>query len=169
MSECYTAYLNEHIGNVERAYQWLVDNLPQVVEGTTQPKHDSTKWTSEEYYAYDNYFNGEQTDEVVKEFKLAWLHHIHNNPHHWQHWVLVNDDEGAEALEMPYQYVIEMICDWWAFSWKSGNLNEIFDWYIKHSQTMLLHPITQQHIEHILEMIGDKLNEQEQGINKILQ
>ena len=52
-------------------------------------------------------------------------------PHHWQYWVLINDnpEEGEVLIEMPYNYILEMICDWWAFSWAKGNLNEIFPWY----------------------------------------
>nr|DAE02562.1 MAG TPA: hypothetical protein [Siphoviridae sp. ctmYS12] len=30
-------------------------------------------------------------------------------------------------MDMPYNYIIEMICDWWAFSWNKGNLQEIFN------------------------------------------
>ena len=37
--------------------------------------------------------------------------------------------ELETILEMPYDYIIEMICDWWSFSWQSGNLYEIFKWY----------------------------------------
>lgn len=28
---------------------------------------------------------------VQIEFDRAWLHHQHANPHHWQHWCLMND------------------------------------------------------------------------------
>lgn len=97
---------------------------------------------------YDNYY--------------AWLHHIHENPHHWQYWVLVNDDpeEGAIALDIPYKYVIEMICDWWSFSWKTGNLYEIFDWYDAHKNHMILSEYTRELVEEILEKIKVKLDEQ---------
>lgn len=39
--------------------------------------------------------------EVVENFNRAWLLHIHRNPHHWQHWVLINDDPelGETVLE----------------------------------------------------------------------
>ena len=116
----------------------------------------------EEYTAYDEYFYGKtKTPEIKKNFNLAWLHHIHNNPHHWQHWVLINDDpgEGMIMLDMPHNYIIEMICDWWAFSWAKGNLYEIFNWYDAHKDYMKLSDKTRETVEDILEKIKTKLDE----------
>ena len=59
---------------------------------------------------------------------------------------------------MPYNYIIEMICDWWAFSWNSGNLNEIFDWYDEHKDYMKLSEKTHKMVEDILSKIKDKLD-----------
>ena len=41
----------------------------------------------------------------------AWLLHIHRNPHHWQYWVLINDnpEEGENLIEMPYNYIIGLV------------------------------------------------------------
>ena len=52
--------------------------------------HDASKYTSDEYFAYANYFY--PTDEFPKDetaFDKAWLHHQHNNPHHWQYIFLL--------------------------------------------------------------------------------
>lgn len=86
--------------------------------------------------------------------------HIHRNPHHWQHWVLIHDDEPAEYLDMPYEYIIEMICDWWSFSHKVGKLTEIFDWYKKHKD-MQLSDKTRKTVEDILDKIKNKIEELE--------
>jgi hypothetical protein len=60
---------------------------------------DLSKFDDAEYEAYDKYFHGpSKTAEVKAAFDVAWLHHIHMNPHHWQHWVLVNDDDGTKVL-----------------------------------------------------------------------
>ena len=113
-----------------------------------------------EYDAYDQYFyGGDKEDPIVKEaFNLAWLHHIHNNPHHWQHWLLVNDTDGTYALEMPEEYVYEMICDWWSFSFKINKLDEIFSWYEKH-RDMVLHKNTRKLVEDLLDKIKKALEE----------
>jgi hypothetical protein len=126
--------------------------------------HDNSKMSIEEYKSYDAYFYGNnRSHAVVNAFNLAWLHHIHNNPHHWQHWILVNDDEdaGTIALEMPLEYVYEMIADWWSFSWKNDNLMEIFDWYDKHKGRMILHKKTKEIVERILNAIKEKVKSEE--------
>jgi hypothetical protein len=149
----------EHVANVEKAYIWLREKEIISDELTTQINwHDVSKYLKDEYDAYDNYFYGKKTEKVKTEFNYAWLHHIHNNPHHWQHWVLVNDEDGTHALEMPREYVIEMICDWWAFSHKSGNLYEIFDWYKSHKENMILHEKTKKLVEEILDKIKQELD-----------
>ena len=161
MSAEYSNYIVTHVENVKRAYNWLKDHKIVSEELASQmSSHDLSKYSTEEYEAYDNYFYGKQTEKVKTDFNYAWLHHIHNNPHHWQHWVLINDDDGTHALEMPKEYVIEMISDWWAFSHKSGNLYEIFDWYKSHTKKMVLHDKTKKLVEDILDKIKAELDKE---------
>ena len=54
-------------------------------------------------------------------------------------------------------YIIEMICDWWSFSWKKGELLEIFDWYDSHLPNMKLSELTQNKVETILNRIHETL------------
>jgi len=158
MSQAYNEYINEHVENVQRAYRALIGFMPDLPDKLgLEPlailcDHDKSKWSSEEYDAYDKYFYGKtgRSHKIVEDFKYAWLHHIHNNPHHWQYWVLQNDDEGEEVLEMPGQYVVEMICDWWSFSIAKGDMTEIFPWYEAHKDKMKLHPKTRKLVEDIL-------------------
>lgn len=160
MSQKYTQYLVDHITNVENAYNWLVDHkLVDISKDMSD--HDLSKYGTDEYTAYDDYFYGEKTNAVKDAFDYAWLHHIHANPHHWQHWVLINDEDGTKALEMPKEYVYEMIADWWAFSWKSGNLREIFEWYKNHKKNIILHEKTRKLVEDILAKIKKILDEEE--------
>ena len=173
MSFQYDQYLAQHRSNVKRGYDWLCENLPDVVKDTlnagwqTGFAHDRSKDESDEYNAYDAYFYGNNRSyEVVENYQKAWLLHIHRNPHHWQYWVLINDDpkEGEIVLEMPYDYIIEMICDWWAFSWAQEKLDEIFNWYKDHSKYMKLAPDTRKTVESILDKIKEKLNESTEEI-----
>ena len=168
MSKEYDAYLSNHRANVAKGYNWLHKNLPEIFEGVKdnsaelQLRHDKSKENPDEYKAYDDYFYGKNRSYgVVMAFKQAWLEHIHRNPHHWQHWVLINDEpeEGEVILEMPYEYIIEMICDWWSFSWEKGDLTEIFSWYEKHSKYIKLAPKTRKTVETILNKIRENLEE----------
>lgn len=159
MSKQYDDYLKQHIANVSKGYNWLRTNLSHLLIGGIPDidrqisEHDRSKYIPDEYDAYDAYFYGkEKTPEVEKNFQLAWLQHIHRNPHHWQYWVLIHDDpdEGETIMEMPYNYIIEMICDWWAFSWNKGDLSEIFSWYEEHAAYIKLAPGTRAIVEDIL-------------------
>lgn len=180
----YEEYLTSHIGNVKKAYEWLKENLPELLSEDNYidetayfgdlddiiSRHDSSKYTKipdrDDYYelrceydAYADYFYGEQTPEVELSFDRAWLSHIHQNPHHWQHWLLHNDDPsiGLKVLDMPYVFIIECICDWWSFSWKENKLDEIFNWYDKNKDGMILSPKTRSTIENILSKLKSKL------------
>ena len=62
---------------------------------------------------------------------------------------------------MPYVFIVEMIADWWSFSWKTGNLNEIFSWYDKNKKGILLSDKTRKTVEHILDALKKKIEEVE--------
>lgn len=185
-NEQYDNYLTTHISNVAKGYEWLKDNLPEVLSEDNYIEelcyygdldeiialHDGSKYNKVpdydnyyelrcEYDAYADYFYGEKTPEVEAAFDLAWLSHIHQNPHHWQHWLLQNDDPsiGLRVLDMPYVFIIEMICDWWSFSWKQGTLTEIFNWYDKNKEGIILSDNTRTTLENILSQMKTKLEE----------
>lgn len=181
----YEEYLTQHIDNVQKGYQWLKEHLPEIVSEDNCINenhyygdldeiiqlHDRSKYRklpeTEAYYdltceydAYANYFYGKnKTKEVKESFNYAWLAHIHANPHHWQHWMLQNDEDGLTLLDMPYVFQVEMICDWWAFSWKAENLYEIFSWYEKNKNGILLSDNTRTSVEYILSELKKKLDE----------
>ena len=161
MSQEYTSYITAHVNNVQKAADWLYDHNI-IPDRLSLGLHDVSKYQAEEYKAYDDYFYGTKTKEVEEAFNYAWLHHIHSNPHHWQYWVLKHDDEPEEALEMPEQYVYEMIADWWSFSHKTGNLREIFGWYEKH-KGMVLHEKTRKLVEDILDKIKKELDKEDES------
>lgn len=175
MSYQYDQYLIEHKRDVKKGFDWFQENLPDVLEDTKSLfqedteldylirfHHDESKTRPDEYDAYDAYFyGGNRSYQVCQEFNKAWLNHIHRNPHHWQHWVLINDDaeEGTIALDMPDLYILEMVCDWWSFSWKTGNLNEIFNWYDSHKERIIFSDETRKKVEDILDKMKAKLDD----------
>ena len=90
MSISYDQDLDQHRKNVLKGFEWLVDNLSDFFKGiniyaiaSQILMHDDSKTSSEEYNAYNEYFyGGNRSFQVVRDFQKAWLHHIHNNPHH---------------------------------------------------------------------------------------
>lgn len=174
MSYQYDEYLTQHKSNVKKGYDWIRENLPYLIGdsiefgGTVDYEHqigfahDASKSETDEYGAYDAYFyGGNRSYAVVQAFNKAWLFHIHRNPHHWQHWVLMHDepDEPEECIAMPHNYIIEMICDWWAFSWQKGDLTEIFKWWDDHKDYILLHKKSRDSVERILSDIKQRLED----------
>lgn len=195
MSMAYDAYIDIHRKYVQYSLKWIQENissynliqcLPQLtLDALINPDifndHDQSKFMPEEYDAYDNYFynGGHSTEEGKKAFDEAFLHHIHMNPHHWQHWVLVDDwgdswasshieEKQTRAQDMPDIYILEMICDWWSFSWKAffehgankdaeKDIYEIFDWYDDHKKTIIFSDQTKNKVEKLLDIIKNKI------------
>ncbi len=88
-------------------------------------KHDWTKFLPVEYFPYlEQFYGNHATDsrdikgyfDAARQsdaFAAAWLHHIHMNPHHWQYYILRQDDGQIRVLDMPDEYVREMVADWY--------------------------------------------------------
>lgn len=171
MSLAYCNYLDQHISCVTKGIRWFLENRPDILRdfGLSTDDlhicgHDQSKYSVEEFAAYDKYFYGkEKTAAVEENFNYAWLHHIHHNPHHWQYWVLIHDEanEQTKALAMPSIYILEMVCDWWSFSWAKGDLSEIFKWYDEHKDHMILHAETRKKIDILLGAIREYTDESE--------
>lgn len=198
VSISYDEYLKKHRAGVASAKDFMLANfseelnsiLPELnteVLNMLITHHDLTKYSPDEYGAYDRYFyRNDDSEDIQKEFDQAWLHHIRCNPHHWQHWVLIEDDsdsqEKLKPLPIPDNYILEMICDWWSFSWvkffseqddepnessftsydylqKSfDNLYSIFDWYADHKDKIVVTNEVREKIEAILDLIQNKLD-----------
>ena len=164
MSKEYDEYLTNHIDNVWKGYRWVEKYAPEILNKIDNIKefekqlraHDKSKWSDEEYDAYDKYFYGKK-DQA--EFDLAWAHHQKLNEHHWQYWLLFNDEDGVKTLDMPYEYIVEMILDWWTFSWSKNNLNEIFKWYELHDINVSKN--TRKEVENILDVLKDAIDQYE--------
>lgn len=145
----YLNYLMEHVRNVNRA--WTLQLKPALVSMREDMyaiqeaernilNHDLSKYDDEEFIPYLNHFypcedEGFPNDE--KQFDVAWLRHIHNNPHHWQHWVLLRDSGETVALDIPKVHVWEMLCDWASFSAKDPE-STAPTWYADNKNKMRL-------------------------------
>ena len=167
MSIEYDRYLRDHKTNVMKAYYWIRESIGEAIQKYASSffmdqyqsrieAHDASKTDPEEYYPYDDYFYNRKSSRsymVVEDFHEAFLKHLHKNPHHWQHWVLIPDSSGEpqKAIFMPYNYVLEMVCDWFSFSLKSGKIDEIFDFYLERKSHIVLHHSSRQFLEFILD------------------
>lgn len=129
--------------------------------------HDLSKFRPSEWFPYARFFyekDGKKktrrdksgyykpTDTGDAAFDFAWLLHQKRNRHHWQWWVLPEDDGGNKVLEMPDVYVLEMFCDWVG----AGRAQGVADWwnpgrwYQINKTKMQLHNVTRAQIEYLI-------------------
>jgi len=114
--------------------------------------HDLSKYSRAEWRAYvDKFypkckFTGMDHLRVEGAFGKAWLHHIHMNAHHWEHWIIPGKEE---CLEIPEVYCKEMVADWNAMSRARGK-SDCMGWYESQRDTIKLHPTSRQLIESLI-------------------
>ena len=132
-------------------------------------KHDLSKFRPCEFIPYAKFFYGDHspkrdstgyykpTDTGDKAFDFAWLLHQKINDHHWQWWVLPEDDGGTKLLEMSENAMLEMVCDW-VGAGKAQGFQSLSDdiyketriWYNKNKSKIQLNPNTRSAIERII-------------------
>lgn len=125
--------------------------------------HDLSKFRPSEWFPYAENFYGKGGEkrtaidpkrgyspaeqETLLSFDVAWLRHIHRNPHHWQFWVLIQDEDADKPLEMPHRYRMEMLCDWRGAGRAQGFGDNTETWYEAHKDKMILEAETRKWIE----------------------
>lgn len=112
--------------------------------------HDRSKFLPSEWIPYAHTFyasNGDSQYKETPEFNQAWLIHQHRNPHHWQYWVLRQDNGPDIALEMPRRYALEMISDWMGAGRAITGEWDVVGWYNRNHTKMKLHPRTRALVE----------------------
>ena len=129
--------------------------------------HDLSKFMPNEFIPYSEFFYGKKsvdpkdatgyykpTDTGDLNFDMAWLRHQKRNKHHWQWWVLPNDDGGFKVFEMPEIYRLEMLADWKGAGRAQGK-PDTRAWYIHNKEKMLFGIATRKWIEDHLSINGD--------------
>lgn len=111
--------------------------------------HDWSKLTPAEWMPYVRQFYGEP-DKAA--FNRAWLHHQHRNPHHWQHWLLREDDGPTVALEMPESLIREMVADWMGAGRAITGKWEVASWYAKNRDKIVLAPETRSLVDRLVQI-----------------
>lgn len=79
--------------------------------------HDMSKLSPIEFYEYTKYTGNNRSPvdncKDIKGYCESWQHHKGHNPHHAEYWIdnVAKPGEEPVALPMPYEYAVEMICD----------------------------------------------------------
>lgn len=134
--------------------------------------HDLSKFLPSEWFPYVEYFyTDEKSTEwfrlygkygaaelapwgefVQDRFDMAWLLHQRRNPHHWQYWVLREDDGKTKIMPMPAEYLTEMLCDWIGAGKAQGRSDSVA-WYLSNCDRIMLHPTSRYWIERQLGVV----------------
>lgn len=154
VAESYLESLKLHIAYVQEAGKLLgvPDNQLEI--------HDQSKYSEYEFPHYANQFFGVKNST---NFAYAWNHHIHNNPHHWQHWIFSDgynpEDSNLEngAMIMPENYALEMIADWMGAEMAYGGSWDMTKWVESNYNRIKLHTQTREYVTSVLKSLGYNL------------
>lgn len=115
--------------------------------------HDWSKLMPSQFGAYARHYHSlrPRDSRSAEAYRRAWHAHIHLSPHHWEHWVEVRHGGGVVALEMPYDFVREMVADWAGAGRAMHGRWDLVEWYGGHYAEMLLHPMTREHVRCIID------------------
>lgn len=114
--------------------------------------HDWSKFSRAEWGPYVRKFYGSGDPlDVLLAFDKAWLHHQHRNPHHWQSWLLREDEGNVIPLRMPEALAREMVADWMGAGRAITGKWDVADWYSLNSGKITLHPETRAYVERLID------------------
>lgn len=139
--------------------------------------HDLSKLRPSEWFPYANFFYGKKqtesellsgmgfskeeaerikkvgwhkpTETNDKKYDLAWFLHLRRNKHHWQYWIIPNDNDGVKAMQIPEKYIREMVSDWKGAGKALHHPDDIL-WYNTNKDKMVIHPDSRKRIEKLL-------------------
>lgn len=120
--------------------------------------HDNSKFFPTEFISGVKYFQGTSSpidaEKKDKGYSIAWQHHKGHNPHHWEYWI---DNLGSyenTPVKIPYEYVVEMICDWigagQTYEGKEWTHHSTKKYYEKVRKNRIIHPSTERLINYLL-------------------
>lgn len=125
--------------------------------------HDLSKYHPVEFWNGVKYYTGTASPHIGerkdKGYSDAWLHHHNHNKHHCEYWQDISPDTGiSRPIEMPKEYLKEMICDRVAASmtYLGDKYTDTapLEYYEAHKYENRWHPMTQEYVEHYLDQIA---------------
>lgn len=162
----YRKYISDHQQNVKKAWHEVwnkcqniiimkhhtelsVDRIKEKYKDQID-RHDQSKYSKEEFDAYRRYYfsiNDEEKEGAKQDYESSLQHHYDYNPHHWNYWL-------HDVDAMPYEYVVEMVCDWQAMGYKFKNTAH--EYYIKNKDNIVLGSKQKEWLEELLQALDPK-------------
>ena len=77
--------------------------------------HDLSKFSPTEFINGVKFATGKKSPQTYERkrygYSKAWLHHKGRNKHHSDYWVDIRPNGKSEPVNMPFKYIVEMLCD----------------------------------------------------------
>jgi len=105
----------------------------------------------QEFWAHDFEVEGCDPRSAQAVFNRAWLLHQQRNDHHWQHWVLHEDDGGVMTLPMPRSVCREMVADWMGAGRAITGRWETAEWYAANKHKQIIDAGSRAFVESLIE------------------
>ena len=128
--------------------------------------HDLSKYSPEEFATGIRYYQGVRSPNAAekreKGYSGAWLHHKGRNKHHYEYWIDVDPEQDYtfQGVQMPLNYVLEMVCDRIAASkvYNGDGYTDATPWeyYQARAEAPRIHPDTRSLLEKLLQMLKDE-------------
>lgn len=140
--------------------------------------HDMSKFLPSEFIPYARFFygkypslndvHGDQRNRIsiwkegaAKAFDFAWLLHQKRNDHHWQWWILPEDDGGTKIMPMSLNAIKELVADWIGAGRAISGRKDPWPWYQANKGHMQLNPDTRRIIEMSLEALHKRIEKED--------
>lgn len=127
--------------------------------------HDLSKYSPTEFLVGARYYQGNRSpngaEREEKGFSQAWMHHKGRNPHHYEYWTDMSPVTRCyESVPVPRRYLAEMVMDRRAacivYEGENYHPGSELEYFFRSRERVLMHPQTQQELEHILTMLRDR-------------
>jgi len=123
--------------------------------------HDMSKFSLVEFWESVRYYQGTSSPinscKADKGYSLAWQHHKGRNPHHYEYWT-DNYDAGTTCIEMPYNYLIEMVCDYIgagrAYLGKKFTFQGEYEWWLNKLLVAKIHQNTASYVTCLFKILA---------------
>ena len=91
---------------------------------------------------------------------MCWLHHKGRNKHHYEFWYDLNKEtKSFEQVEMPFNYLLESVCDRVAASriYHKNNYKDkdSYDFLVNGLSKYVMHPNTYRDLQYLLKYIAE--------------
>ena len=124
--------------------------------------HDLSKYSPTEFFESVKYYQGDRSPiDACKEingWSKAWIHHKGRNRHHWEYWIDNINNGYPEAILMPYEFAVEMLCDYigagQAYE-KHWTPQSQYAWWHKKKTNVFMHPVIENFINTLLEEMAN--------------